>query len=176
MTIRAITNNDPTPNAGQTPERASAQTVEDPYSEILNPTQAVSEMQLLFSGSRNIQRLREDHPFELNVIPELGSDLLGPMPALEGSPQALQGIINRYRQLRVSLIDRRQNYSHALEGYLKPDEALDLYDRIDQIDNAVIKLDHQLDLAMNKKSQAEFLERDRQLEIQRREEWVNNGG
>lgn len=176
MTIRSISNSDPLLETGQTAETAPAQTAEDPYAAILNPTQAISDMQLLFAGRRSVQRLREENPFQISDIPELQSDLLGPMPVLGSTPRDLQTIISRYRNLRINLIERRQNYSHALEtGYLRPEETLDIYDRIEQIDSAILKIDHQLDQAITKRRQVEVLERQRELENLRAEEREENG-
>lgn len=170
---RAVTNtgaaeNNPSARA----ESASAETA-DPLETLMNPTQAVSEMQLLFSGTRNLRSLREDHPLEELNIPELGRDILGPMPAAGATSGDLQRIIERYRQLRLNLIERRNNYAHALEGFLYPEEAMDLYERIEQIDDALLKIEQEMDQAGNRKSQLEFLERERRIETllqQEREE------
>lgn len=129
----------------------------DPFS----PEQAaVSQLDILFSGIPNTRRLREEHPFELPHFPDLQREVLGRTPAIADSAASLTNVINRYRSIRVSLIERRRNYAHALEGYLQPAEALDLYSRIDAIDTALIEIEQEIQKANHLRRGLE--ERDRE--------------
>ncbi|MBI4125259.1 MAG: hypothetical protein HY609_03535 [Deltaproteobacteria bacterium] len=160
----AQTNESPEQN-----ETASAQSGDffnaDPFVQ-----QTVSEMDLLFSGIRRFERIQEENPTDAIHIPGLDTDLLNPMPVLGSSSRDLTEIIRRYEGLQKNLIERRNNYSHALEGFLRPEEAMDLYDRIEQIDRALLRVDRELTAATRKKEQLErWEERERMRRIEEEE-------
>lgn len=139
----------------------------DSYDPYLNPPAVVSEMELLFSGTRNLKQLQGEHPTDPLNIPGLESDILGPMPILGSSSKDLGEIIRRYQGLKRNLIERRNNYAHALEGFLRPAEAMDLHQRLEEIDHGLIQVEQELARAINRKHQLEEVER---REVERRRE------
>lgn len=140
----------------------------DPYS----PAQsAVSEMDLLFSGVRRFERIRQENPMEEINIPGLDTDILGRVPILGSTSRDLNEIIRRYNGLKRNLTERRNNYAHALEGPLRPEEVMDLYDRIEQLDQAIAHVTRELEGATRKKEHLENYEE--RLRLRRIEEEEN---
>lgn len=155
----------------------------DPFAQ-----QTISELDLLFSGALRFKQLRMENPAPSINIPGLDQDILGPMPILGSSARDLSEVIHRYEGLRRNLIERRRNYAHALESYLRPEEAFDLHQRLEEIDHSLIRVEQELSKAIRYKQQAETRERQeveqrRQAEedaeaeaIARWEEWTRSGG
>lgn len=131
-----------------------AETMADPYA----PQNAVNAMDLLFSGVQAAKAHREAHPHESLSIPDLEKDILGPMPKIGSKSHLMETVIDRYTLVRRNLIDRRNNYAHALEGYLKPEEALDLHERIEEIHRALLEIDKNMERARHQKQSLEKLE------------------
>jgi len=125
----------------------------------VDPQTAVSEMSILFSGTRHLDRLRTENPLQSLNVPGFETDILSSAPILGDSSQTVGAVIDHYQLLRRNLIDRRNNYAHAMEGYLGPDEAFDLSDRIDILDRAILKTDQELDKAVHRKRELETVER-----------------
>lgn len=102
----------------------------------------IREMDFLF-GPRAESRIE---PMEAIYVPDIRKDLLAKMPAaLRAKP--LPFIIGEYQSLRQNLLERRNNYFHALEGPLQADEAMDLLKRMEQIDIALNQIDRNIALA-----------------------------
>lgn len=152
---KALTTNTPTP--------AKADVLEEQEPMII-PRRAVSEMDLLFSGMQQQNQLQSTQAADVPEIPDFEKDILGPMPILGNSSITTNGIITRYLSLRKNLLERRNNLSIALEGHLKPEEAYDVFSRIDALDNALKTLQRNLDKAY----QANREIKDREIEAQLR--------
>ncbi|OGQ48682.1 MAG: hypothetical protein A3H42_04865 [Deltaproteobacteria bacterium RIFCSPLOWO2_02_FULL_46_8] len=146
-----------------TPAPAKADVLEEQDSTII-PHRAVSEMDLLFSGLQQQKQLQSTQPADVPEIPDFEKDILGPMPILGKSSITTNGVISRYLSLRKNLLERRNSLSIALEGHLKPEEAYDVFSRIDALDSALKTLQHNLDKAY----QADREIRDREIEAKLR--------
>lgn len=131
----------------------------DNYDPYFYPERVVSEMDLLFSGTRNLKQFRAEHPLDPIGIPGLDNDILGVAPILGSTSKDMSEVIQNYQALRKNLIERRNNFSHALEGDLMPAEAMDIQQRIEQIDTALIRVDQELDKSTRRKQQLENYER-----------------
>lgn len=152
-----------TPVTQTDPPRAQESAYPDPL-DVMQPQTYVTEMEVLFSGTSRSARLRGEHPMEPLDIPGLETDILGPLPILGNRSSDLSDIIQRYQGLRANLIERRNNYTQVLEGYLRPEETLDIYDRIDQIDRALLKINQELDKAVFRREELRARERERARE------------
>ncbi|MDO8527174.1 MAG: hypothetical protein Q7T03_05750 [Deltaproteobacteria bacterium] len=128
--------------------------IAQPKSDVINvdtfaeadPVTVVSEMSLLFSGTNRLRQFQIDNPHEPINVPDLQKDILGKMPILTRSDH-FGSIISDYKNLRANLVERRSNYAHALEGFLKPEESIDIYGRMDEIDQALREIQQNLSLA-----------------------------
>lgn len=145
--------------AADTPTAAS-ETVDTP----IDAQGAVTEMDLLFSGQRGAQAFRAQHPLQPINVPGFEGDILGSLPVLGHSSTDVGAIVRQYTILKNNLVDRRNNFAHALEGYLQPDETLDLYARLDQLDRAIVKVEQELDKAQSRKRDLQAREREQRRE------------
>lgn len=137
-----------------------------------SPRETVDELNLLFSGVRSSRQNAVEFPQEPISIPEIDGGLQGIMQ-IGKSPATLDRAIENYKLLKKNLLERRKNLSITLEGYVQPHEALDLFSRIDAIDEALLKIGQNLDKAVAKKgileakqkeqNRAVRLEQDRKL-------------
>ena len=148
------------------PARNMAAPLEDPYAD---PTATISEMDLLFSGTRRISK----EPIQ---VPELERDLFGAAPILGSTSTSVNNIISHYQLLRKNLVDRRNNYSHALESYLQPEEAFDLSGRIEEIDKALDEIERNLERAYHQKNDLEYRENQNAIAENARQANQNHGG
>lgn len=143
----------------QTADNASLLAPEATADPFVDPQSAVSEMAILFSGTRHLDPLRAEHPLPSLNIPGFERDILSSAPLLGDSSRTVGAVINHYQLLRRNLIDRRNNYAHAMEGYLGPDEAFDISNRIDLLDRALLKTDQELEKAIRRKRELKAVER-----------------
>ena len=142
------------PRAGETNSPASSgtatSTAEDLYLAGTNTPQ--TEMDLLFSG---LNRSPSSAPPESIHVPGLEKDLFHKSATLSDSPIALTAIINKYKSLKHNLTERRSSLSHALEGYLRPEELMDLHARIDTLDRALLLVSQELTKALRQKERVD---------------------
>ncbi|MDP2599274.1 MAG: hypothetical protein Q8P84_00880 [Deltaproteobacteria bacterium] len=139
----------------------------DPFSD---PYAVQNDMDMLFAGARRAREFREANPIDPISIPDLEKDILGPMPKIGSRSQLMKTVIDRYTLVQRNLIDRRKNLAHALEGYLKPEEAMDIRGRMEAIDNALREIDKNVARAQTEKTKLEKLEEAKfQEELARRQ-------
>ena len=127
----------------------------DPFAD---PYAVQSEMDLLFAGTRRAREVRAENPQDPIFVPDLTRNILGPMPQIGSRSELMKTVIDRYILVRRNLIDRRNNYSQTLEGYLQPAETLDIYGRIEEIDRALQEIDKNIVRAKIEKAKLEKLE------------------
>lgn len=103
---------------------------------------------LIFSGSRQQKQLEADNPVRETAVPDFDKDI----PQVLKSEKASGDVIHRYQQLRDNLLERHENYEKVLKGYLKPEEAIDIYKRLEEIDAALLEAERNLQRAMDAKN------------------------
>lgn len=119
----------------------------DIFTDPLEPEAARSALDLLFSGLKRVKEFQSPEPQAEIVVPKLEEELIRGAPSLGRSSFILSEITTRYEILKAGLLERRQNYTQALEGKLRPEEAMDLFGRVDAIDQALFEIEQNLDLA-----------------------------
>lgn len=148
-------------------DQNQSETAADPYA-------IQSEMNLLFSGANRARELKEANPVKEPSIPDLMEDILGPAPQIGNRSELFSTVIDRYILLRQNLIERRNSLSHALEGYLQPTEAFDIYDRIETIDRSLVEVERNIQRAQIQKEKIERAESlQEQAEIAKRNSRAN---
>lgn len=130
-----------------------------------SPQESVDELHLLFAGVRSSRQNATAYPQEPISVPSLNEGALQGTLRTSHSPKTLDAAIANYKILKQNLLERRQNLSITLEGYIQPYEALDLFSRIEMIDEALLKIGQNLDRAVEKKSVLEQTQRNQDREI-----------
>lgn len=105
---------------------------------------------LIFSGSRQQKQLEADNPVRETAVPDFDKDI----PQVLKNERGSGDIVRRYQLLRDNLLERHENYEKVLKGYLKPEEAIDIYKRLEEIDSALLEAEQNLQRAMNAKSRS----------------------
>lgn len=103
---------------------------------------------LIFSGSRQQKQLEAEHPVRETAVPDFGKDI----PQVLKNEKATGDVIHRYQQLRDNLLERHENYEKVLKGYMRPEEALDIYKRLEEIDAALLETEQNLQRVMDEKN------------------------
>lgn len=103
---------------------------------------------LIFSGSRQQKQIEAENPVRETAVPDFDKDV----PQILKSEKASGDVIHRYQQLRDNLLERHENYEKVLKGYLKPEEAIDIYKRLEEIDAELLEAEQNLQRAMDAKN------------------------
>lgn len=138
-------------------------------SPVNSPREVVDELNLLFSGVRSSRQAAAEFPQKPITIPELEGSLSQTLE-IGKSPATLDRAIENYKLLKKNLLERRKNLSVTLEGFVQPHEALDLFGRIEAIDEALLKIEQNLDKAVAKKGTLEAKQREQDRAIRLEQE------
>lgn len=103
---------------------------------------------LIFTGSRQQKQLEADNPVRETAVPDFDKDI----PQVLKNEKGSGDIVHRYQLLRNELRERHENYEKVLNGYLKPEEAIDIYKRLEEIDSALLEAEQNLQRAMDAKN------------------------
>ena len=131
------------------------------------PREAVDELNLLFSGVQRSRQLTAEFPQEPIHVPEIDGNLQGTLQ-IGNSPKTLDVVIQNYKLLKKNLQERRKNLSITLEGYVQPHEALDLFSRIDALNEALLKIEQNLEKAVAKKAILEQRQREQDQAVRQK--------
>lgn len=115
-----------------------------------------SYFDLLFGSAEAKKKLQEEHPRPELDIPDLHKDV----PEILKSSKNMGEVMQRYQRLRENLLERHENFEKVLKGYLRPEEAIDIFDRLKEIDAALLETEQNLQRAMHLQSQLKQGERD----------------
>lgn len=149
-------------NGGETTKSATTQTNSSAGGVDSFTDEALKQegMNLLFSGVRHHKELQKmAGSYEIDV-PHLEKDLLKPSPILGQSSRTMEELIRKYKMLRKNLIERHQNFSAALKGSMRMSEREEIALRLKAIDDALIKVEQNLQRALEKKSDQQKREAD----------------
>lgn len=162
------------PKNSQTRQTVPLQTSTTANSEIpevkIDEKMVTTEMELLFEGVRHLEEAQSGSSVQTIDVPGLDTDILRDLPILGENPKDVEAIIQKYRQLKNNLIERRRNFTVALDGFLQPHEAMDIYQRMDAIDAALIKIEQYSEQAFAMKKELEGKQREFAKEERMREE------
>lgn len=121
-----------------------------------DPATVMSEMDLLLSGLAHRENLQRENPQNAINVPDMDKNV---PQVLQKSSGGMNAVIQRYRVLKRNLLERKENFEKALKHYLTPDEALDLIQRLEEVEKALLETEQNLQHAMN--LQAQLKERER---------------
>lgn len=124
-----------------------------------DPIEAVREMDLLFGGIRRSSELKAQNPSPPIHVPDFEKELLG-ISENASSPFNVNRSISNYKILKKALLERRKNFFRALKEPLSPFEKMDIQMRIEEIDEALSKVERNLERALRHTEKAATRERE----------------